>query len=209
MKEIINQDWQSSNLQVFWGDIAPCDHTVQIYENENSFLATLEGFIGSGIIAGDSVIIIATAEHLLAIEGRLRRQGFDMEYLSATDRYIALEANEMLSKFMVNGWPDEDLFFELINTVLKRAQKGDQKARAFGEMVALLWQQGFREATIQLESLWNQLHSKKEFTLFCAYSKNCFSQDLSPSIQSICSEHTKIIDGRPGPSTEIYYKATA
>jgi hypothetical protein len=142
--DLINRDdWEKSNLQIFWGEIAPCDHVVQIYENDHTFLNSLEGFIGSGLIAGDSTIIIATPEHRIALEERLANQGFDLNALKACDRYIALDAEETLATFMVNNWPDENLFVEFITSVLNRAQKSNRKIRAFGEMVALLWQKGF------------------------------------------------------------------
>jgi hypothetical protein len=206
MPDSCNGDWQKSNLQVFWGEIAPCDHVVQIYENDKVFLNSLEGFVGSGIIAGDSVIIIATAEHLLSLEILLTKQGFDISTLSSTNQYIALDAKETLSRFMVNNWPDEDLFMEFITTLLKRAEQNNRNIRAFGEMVALLWQQGLNGATVQLENLWNKLHKNDKFTLFCAYPKIGFTQDMNTSIEIICSTHTKIIDGHPKPSTEVYYQ---
>lgn len=33
------KDWEKTNMQVFWGEIAPCDHVVQIYENDEVFFA--------------------------------------------------------------------------------------------------------------------------------------------------------------------------
>lgn len=206
MPVVNSGEWTRSNMQVFWGEIAPCDHVVQIYENDKIFLDSLEGFIGSGILAGDSTIIIVTAEHKMALETRLIKHGFDLAALAAADRYVALDASEMLSRFMVNNWPDEKLFFELITDLLKRVQKNNRKIRAFGEMVALLWEQGYNGATVQLENLWNQLHKKDEFTLFCAYPKIGFTQDMSSSLDEICCAHSKVVDGRPRPSTEIYYK---
>ena len=202
-----NNGWAKSNLQVFWGEIAPCDHVVQIYENDKVFLDSLEGFVGSGIMEGESVIIIATYEHRLALEERLRNQGFDLQALTVADRYIALDAKETLDKFMVNNWPDEKLFFECIPAVIKRGQQNNRKVRAFGEMVALLWVQGHNGATVQLENLWNKLHRNKDFSLFCAYPKIGFTQDINTSIDTICCTHSKIIDGSPKPSTEVYYKA--
>jgi hypothetical protein len=201
------ENWEKSNLQVFWGEIAPCEHVVQIYENDKVFLDTLEGFIGSGIIAGDGIIIIATAEHLFAIENRLRRQDFDIDALSASGRYIGLDAAETLSKFMINDWPDEHLFRELITALFKKLHQHNRKVRAFGEMVAILWEQGFNGATVKLENMWNKLHTKEDFTLFCAYPKIGLTRDMNASIDIICSEHSKLIDGQPRPSTEIRYKA--
>src|SRR5215813_5273742 len=155
-----NKSWEKSPSRVFWGEIAPCDHTVQVYENDKIFLNTLESFAGAGLIAGDSIIIIATGEHLKALEDRLANQGFNMRFLSSSDRYIGLNAKETLEKFMVNGWPDEKLFMDCITKVISRGQKNNSKVRAFGEMVAVLWQQGLKEAAIRLEKLWNTLHHR-------------------------------------------------
>jgi hypothetical protein len=207
MSVVTSEYWQSSSLQVFWGELAPCDHIVQIYENDKIFLDSLEGFVGSGLLAGDAVIIIATTEHLVAIEKRLKKQGFNMDKLASSDQYIGLDADETLSKFMVNDWPDEDLFMELVTTLFKRAQQNNRKVRAFGEMVALLWKQGLNGATVQLENLWTRFQKKDEFTLFCAYPKVGFTQDMHASMDLICCQHSKVIDGGPRPSTEIYYKA--
>jgi len=198
--------WNSSSLQVFWGELAPCDHVIQIYESDKIFLDSLEGFVGSGIIAGDGIIMIATSEHISALEERLEKQGFDIAALIASSQYIALDAQQTLGLFMVNNWPDEKLFFKFINGLLERMLLLNGKVRAFGEMVALLWQQGFNGATVQLESLWNQLHKQDAFTLFCAYPKIGFTGDINSSIKNICAEHHKIIDGSPRPSTEVYYK---
>ena len=206
MTDINAETWESSNLQVFWGEIAPCDHIVQIYENDHLFLDALEGFIGSGFLAGDAVIIIATNEHRVEIKRRLTAQGFNVGLLMARDQFIVLDAEETLSKFMVNNWPDETLFVETIMSLLQRVRQTNNKIRAFGEMVALLWQQGFNGATVQLESLWNKLHKQNDFTLFCAYPKIGFTQDMHASMNKICCEHNKIIDGSPRPSTEIYYR---
>jgi len=206
MANINSGTWEDPNLQVFWGEIAPCDHILQIYENDQLFLDSLEGFISAGIVAGDAVIVIATDEHLVEIEKRLDSRGFDTDPLSSKDQYIALDAQEMLSRFMVDNWPDEKLFMETIGSLLKRVQRKNRKVRAFGEMVALLWQQGLNEATVQLESLWNKVQAKNELTLFCAYPKIDFTEDMHTSMEKICCAHNKIMDGSPKPSTEIYYK---
>jgi DcmR-like sensory protein len=200
-------NWKNSNVQVFWGEIAPCDHLVQIYDNDNHFLNTLEGFAGSGIISGDSVIIIATQTHLDQLYKRLLEHKFDLADLIKKDLYIPLEANATLEKFMVNGWPDEKLFNDVISEVLQRARKNDNNVRAFGEMVALLWEQGHNGATVRLENLWHNLHAMDHFSLYCAYPKSGFTRDYDDSLAEICKAHSKIIDGQNRPSTEIYYVA--
>lgn len=56
---------------VFWGEISPCEHLVQIYQDEDVFLDSLEGFIAGGIQAGDGVVVIATPMHLASLNERL------------------------------------------------------------------------------------------------------------------------------------------
>jgi len=161
-------EWETSNIQVFWGEIAPCDHLVQVYENEKIFLDTLEGFAGTGFLANDSVVIIATSKHLDALNARLRSQGFDLNSLTAADQYIPIDAEDLLSLLLVDGWIDEKIFNSFITDIVNRAKQRNGKVRAFGEMVAVLWERGHCGATVQLENLWNQLHGKDQFTLFCA-----------------------------------------
>ena len=200
------EEWETSNIQVFWGEIAPCDHLVQVYENEKIFLDTLEGFTGTGFLAKDSVVIIATSTHLDALNARLRSQGFDLSALIESDQYIPINAEDLLSIFLVDDWIDEDIFNGFITDLVSRAKKRNGKVRAFGEMVAILWDKGYCGATVHLENLWNQLHGKDQFTLFCAYPKIGFTQSANDSMDIICKQHAKVIDGHARPSTDIYYK---
>src|SRR5687767_15949018 len=119
MKKIdMHSDWQQSKADIFWGEIAPCDHVVQIYENDEVFLDTLAGFVGGGINAGDCCIVIATDGHLKALENRLTSYGIQVKNLITENRYIPLNAEETLAKFMVNNWPDANLFNKIISKVI-------------------------------------------------------------------------------------------
>ena len=201
------EEWETSNIHEFWGEIAPCDHMVQVYENEKIFLDTLEGFAGTGFLANDSVVIIATSNHLSALNTRLRSQGFDLNALTAADQYIPIDAEDLLSILLVDGWIDEGIFNSFISDIVNRAKQRNGKVRAFGEMVAVLWERGNYGATVQLENLWNELHGKSPFALFCAYPKAGFTQSARDSIDIICKQHAKVIDGDARPSTAIYYKS--
>jgi hypothetical protein len=202
-----NADWKKTAVQVFWGEIAPCDHVVQIYETDEIFLNTLENFAADGLAADESVIIIGTSIHLGEINQRLIKKGYDVDELIASHRYFPLDAFVTLSRFMVNDWPDEDLFQECINSVIMQSTKRGRKVRAFGEMVAILWAEGKNGATVRLENLWNELHAKKNFSLYCAYPKSGFTQNLYESVNHICNAHSKIVDGQISPSTQIYYRS--
>jgi hypothetical protein len=181
-------------LDVFWGEIAPCEHVLQIYEDDDVFLDTLEGFVLEGLQAGETVIAIGTNAHLRALASRLQAAGIDVEEARSADHYIPVDAEEALSRFMVNGWPNEDRFREMIDALLTRARRGGRKVRAFGEMVAVLWAQGHHGATVNLEHLWHRVCHTDMFALFCAYPRIGMTRELTESINEICSTHTQVFD---------------
>ena len=203
----INQEgWNQTSTKVFWGEIAPCDHVVQIYENDEVFLDLLNGFVTGGFTAGDCVIVIATGAHLQSLNERLTQSGYDVSKLMAYDHFIPLDAQETLSKFMINDWPDENLFNRVVSDLILRAKGNRQQVRAFGEMVAILWAKGQVGATVRLEHLWNKFCENEAFCLFCAYPQSGFTQEASESVMHICGAHSKMIAGYGTGKAEIFYK---
>lgn len=183
---------KSDRVEFFWGEIAPSEHIVEIYEGHDSFLDSLEGFVVGGLQKTDSVILIALPSHLEALEERMRNRNLNLTELAAQDRYIALDAEVVLSKFMVDGWPNEEMFMKTITPILNRARKSGRRVRAFGEMVAVLWSEGHSGATVHLEHIWHNLCQKDGLSLFCAYPKTGFTADATASIQAICDSHSKV-----------------
>jgi hypothetical protein len=200
-----NNSWQIAGADVFWKDIAVHEHVVQLYENDEVFLETLAGFVGGGINAGDCCIVIATKSHLNALNVRLREHVVSVATLLSDYRYIPLDAGETLSKFMINDWPDEQLFNQTVSGVIGKAVANHRNIRAFGEMVAILWDQGNKEAAIELERLWNKFCSLHPLSLFCAYPQQSFGVDAD-EIGHVCQEHCKLLAGSARQLTTIYYR---
>lgn len=166
--------------------VGPCDHLLHVYRDETVLLDTLEGFVNGGFRGGEIVIVIATAAHLYALESRLKGNGRDIGQLQDSGQYVALDAAQVLDSFMVDGMPDQQRFDEAITARIEQAQQGGQHVRAFGEMVALLWTQGQREATLRLEQMWNGLCQQKQLSLFCAYPHGAgYSEDELATIHAL------------------------
>ena len=201
-----NDSWMKTSGKVFWGEIAPCEHVVQIYEDDDVFLDLLNGFVSGGVDGGDCVVVIATAAHLKALNILLEKNGLNIQELTSNNQYIPLDASELLSKFMVNDWPDENLFMHVVSNLIFRARQQNRPVRAFGEMVAILWAEGKVGATVRLEHLWNKFCENEAFCLFCAYPRSGFTQDASESVMHICGAHSKMITGFGRSKTDIFYK---
>jgi hypothetical protein len=202
-----NNEWQRCDTKAFWGTVAADDHVVQIYDNDTMLLNTLADYANDGFHAGDSVVVIATGAHVEALNSRLRVRGLDLMPLINADQYIPLDADETLAKFMINGLPNEEYFIETVSVIMKRARKNGREVRAFGEMVALLWERGNSQATIQLEMLWNNFCATQRLCLFCAYPKNGFSHDAGASVMHICAAHSKVIGADEKDPSQIKYRA--
>lgn len=184
---------QPTPPKIFWGELAPSEHLVQIYTDTEVFLNTLERFVGGGLQAGESVIVIATTPHLIALHQRLVMRGFNLEAARARHQYISMEAAAALAKFIVRGWPDDQLFEQFVHELLARAYHYAHHVRAFGEMVALLWASGRSGATLRLEELWQQFCQKNGLALLCAYPRSGVTQDVETSLQEICATHSRLI----------------
>jgi hypothetical protein len=190
----IHRNLPPTGKEIFWGEIAPTEHLVQIYGDDVVFLDSLEGFVLAGLQKGEAVIMIGTPSHRRALETRLTNTELDVVRARNEDQYVPLDAEETLDSFMVSGWPDEERFQKVIAGILTRAGKGGRKVRAFGEMVALMWANGLHGATVRLEHLWHRLCHAHTFSLFCAYPQSCVTQDPHQSMREILTTHTQTIN---------------
>jgi signal transduction histidine kinase len=182
-----------------WHDYEQPAHVVQFYAEDTFLLDKLSRFAGTALGAGDSAVVIATKAHRDGLAQRLRARGFDLTMARLRGQYVALDAAETLSEFMVDGWPDEGRFTTLMGDVIAKvalATHGNEPPRvaAFGEMVTLLWAEGKPEAAIRLEQLWNTLAKTRAFCLYCAYPMSGFNhEEQGKLLLKICAEHSRVI----------------
>lgn len=182
-------------MNVFWGELAPSEHIAQFYDSEDALLSALTTYVREGLEAGESAIVIATPGHLTMLHELLRSDGLDLDRAILEDRYISADAETSLASFMVGPWPDEKLFTQFVNRLLVRATAHNRRARAFGEMVALLWARGDLAATVRLEHLWNGVCDQAPLPLFCAYPRIGSTMKPSHSFDQICAAHSRILPG--------------
>src|SRR2546430_1143083 len=171
IEALLARIWQRLRTVAPNGMGAPTNdgHLVQYYEKEGFLYDRVTDFMSGGLRGSDAAVLIATRAHRDGVESRLFRKGVDLAGLTARGRYHALDAHDPLSRIMVDGAPDPERFANTIGPVIKTARAGDRRVLAFGEMVALLWSEGNRDAAIRLEQLWNDLARKETFALVCAY----------------------------------------
>jgi hypothetical protein len=174
--------------------VSPGAHFVQIYDSNESLIDCVFAFFEKGFETGEVALVIGTRAHRAALEARFISAGYNIGELKRSGKYAPFDAAETLGLFMRDGQPETFRFNALVSGLIKSAVQNGSGVRAFGEMVAILWDEGNREGAIELERLWNDLAKEHAFTLFCAYRQNQFSTEADrAAFSSVCQAHCSVI----------------
>jgi signal transduction histidine kinase len=173
------------------------EHGVQFYSQDRFLIEELTEYIGTALCAGDAAVVVCTNAHRESLFQRLT-PGVSVHTLSEQGRLIVLDAQQMLGTFMLEEWPDERRFKEVVGAVIAKAvlaaHSEPPRVAIFGEMVALLLADGKPAAAIRLEQLWNNLAQTRSFSLFCAYPMSSFSKEGDANLfLQVCNEHSAVI----------------
>ncbi len=172
------------------------NHEAQFYSHEAVFLESVTHFIGAALKNGNAAIVFATKQHRDSLLKGLKTQGIDADTAIQQGVYLSLDAADVLSTFMVNGWPDADRFFEgfrnLIQSASNAAKAENPRVAICGEGVALLWAEGKTEAAIRLEQLGNILAETYKVDILCAYPFSLLIQEDEHAFRTICAEHSAV-----------------
>lgn len=176
-----------------WSALSEGEHFVQFYDDERVLLDSVNQYVAANLASGAAAIVIATRAHLDELERRWPSAGLDLEGARERGQYVGLDAAATLSKLLLDDWPQARRFADVIAPLVATAIARYSRVACFGEMVALLWQEGRRSAAIQLEALWNDLHSARPFSLFCAYPMSVRGDSHAESLREVCGAHSHVI----------------
>jgi hypothetical protein len=181
------------------GNLNVGHHVVQFYGRDEDLTGSVADYLLGGLRNGGVAIVIATADHRSAIETRLAEAGIDLPAAAASGSYQAADARETVSRFMAADRPDRADFDSVIGGLIARACSSGRPVRAYGEMVALLWDDGLVNAAVRLEELWNDLGRRHSFSLYCGYQAQAVTRngDLG-AFAEVCRLHREVVGASPG-----------
>ena len=173
-------------------------HVVQFYGHDDELAERVVGYLLGALGGGGVAIVIATPEHRREFGDRLTRAGADLAAAADSGTYLALDASETVRKLMVEGRLDGAAFDRVIGTVIRQAGTGGRPVRAYGEMVALLWDDGLVNAAIQLEGMWAEVGRTHPFSLFCGYPAGSVTGDGHlDAFAAVCRLHQEVVGLSP------------
>jgi PAS domain S-box-containing protein len=171
------------------------NHAVQFYDSESFLSSVVAEFLADGIGRGEPCVVIATPNHRAAFVSALRAAGVKVGPARRDGLLLLLDARSCLDRFMRGAVPDRERFQRTMSRVFTRTSRTNRGAlvRAYGEMVDLLWKDGNTEGAIQLEELWNELSSRYQFSLLCAYAMGNFYRASDADLfRRICGQHSHV-----------------
>ena len=141
---------------------------------------------------GGVAVVIATPEHRREFETRLRQAGVDLAGARDDGLYLPVDAGQALSELMVADKVDSAAFDRVIGTLIAAAGAGGRPVRAFGEMVALLWDDGLVNDAVRLEEMWEELGGRHPFSLFCGYRAGSVTREID-AFAEVCRLHHAVV----------------
>jgi len=147
---------------------------VQFYGHDRELAGRVSDYLRGALGDGGVAIVIATPEHRSQFEARLAQAGADLAAARADGTYLTLDARETLREILDGAAPDgaaldRAAFDRVVGSVIRQAASSGRPVRAYGELVALLWDDGLVNAAAQLEALWDELGRGQPFSLFRGY----------------------------------------
>ena len=146
-------------------------------------------FLLEGCEQGDTVLVVAAQE---THEHTRQHMEACLPQFGTLPNYIAIDADELLSNFLVDTKPDRAHFFEVMDHILAKPSRAGRPIRVYGEMVARLCHAGLPDAALQLEELWNLLAERYQFSLLCAYPMSLFEAHDTQWFLHTCAVHTHL-----------------
>ena len=171
------------------------EHVVQFYDQQEDLAGAVGDYLGVAVTNREIAIVIATKEHRDLFEAEMARAGVDTARARRDGSVIWLDAAETLGRFVHDGEVDPGGFRAVVGSLVREAAQTGRPIKAYGEMVALLWEAGHVLAAIELEKLWNSLAAELSFSLFCAYNiHSAAGEEHAEALHEVCRLHTSVID---------------
>ena len=180
--------------------LAKGDHVVRFYDDDDELVAVVTRYIGSALASGEAAVVIATVAHAERFRAGFAEVGIDVAEAEARSQLTVLDAEDTLAALAPTGVVDPSAFDAVLTPVLRRAREAGSALHAYGEMVAVLFDDGKPEAALELEACWNELGRREAFALLCAYPAVPApgdDQDRADAYVDVCRLHTDVVADQP------------
>lgn len=175
----------------------PPRHEIAFYSDDATLIEGYGRYAEEALNSGKALIVVSRDIPREVLEQELTSRGMDVQRLTSEGVFRWLDANDVLSSFVVENWPDEERFWNVVPPIIKEAARASTakhaRVAAWGECAPILWKAGNAEAAIKLEQLWNDISRIHGLDVFCAYPAKSVSEPGNDSFyERISREHSLV-----------------
>lgn len=171
------------------------EHVVQFYDHDGDLARAVGDYLTQAVNDGEATVVIATESHRRMFEWVMASSGVNMTRARREGLIVWCDARETLERFVHDGHVDAERFRDVIGTMLRQVADAGRSVRGYGEMVALLWEDGDVLAAIEVEKLWNALARELHFSLWCAYHTDAVAgEEHGDALHEVCQLHSAVVD---------------
>jgi CheY-like chemotaxis protein len=147
-------------------------HDAGFYSEDALLIESLARVAETALDAGNTVIMVTNESRRDDLHRRLQVRT-DIDRAIEQGRCVWLSVAHVMSSFMVDGWPDEERFWNCGIPLMMgaaRASRGDPpRVVACGEGTATMVRVGQVDAAIRLEQLWDDLGATFNCDILCGF----------------------------------------
>jgi len=179
------------------GAVVTPSHEIQFYSDEKILLKRAVTFIVAALESGDSAIVCASESFRGDLFRAVQAREPEIDDLIRNGNYLALDAEETVSEFMLGNLPNATKFVKLLGGVATAAADAARgrhsRVAIYQECGHRLWAQGWEGATLEVERLFNWLAYEYDLNVLCGYSIAYFDVgEDSHLIQKLCAQHSAV-----------------
>ena len=176
---------------------APRCHEAGFYADGTALLDAFVRFAEGALNAGKTLIVVIDQPRRRTLRERLQAAGLDVERAVREGRYLALDPGDVLSRVLVDGWPDDTRFWSAATALVAEASRASRGTpplvAACGVGTARLLRDGLAEAAVRLEDLWSEAASAYNLDVLCGYSMDMFKgEEYADALGRIRAQHSAI-----------------
>lgn len=171
----------------------PRDHIVQFYDGDADLVRHATDFLVDSLACGSAAVAVATRTHLAAFRQSLQANGVDVARAQLSGHLVLLDAADVLAELKRHDRLDDQAFERVVGGIVRAAGPDRRRVHVYGEVVALLWEQGDVAGAMEVESRWNALGRSLSFSLMCGYPvESVRGTEYTAARADLCLAHTGV-----------------
>ncbi len=169
-------------------------HFAQFHRDDGALTESAFVFLEAGLRRGNGVLVITGTDQVDRLFERLSASKFHPQALCDAGQLSILNTAKVLDQCSAAGLPEWAKFRASLAPVLSRLLPYGSGTRVYTEMANGLWTAGHAEAAIRLEDFWNAMAADYQFSLYCGYTMDTYSEhSYAAPLEELGRTHSDIL----------------